>query len=170
MDPNAMRVTEELTSFLPFDKGQRVLNLRCDTGLSSLLLAEKYGVTVYAYHYFGCNGFMLPTLMTFVKKGGQIAVAVSGLKNDFPNGVFPGELQPFRQPGMNFYSPAWWQALWEQTENFRVDTCREMDCMLTAWAGWLQCPNPYAQSDIPMIHAEGGKHFYLVQIIGTVIT
>ena len=218
MGPNAMRVTEELASFLPLRTGMRVLDLGCGMGLSSVLLAKQYNVTVYAadlwisptdnyerfkslgledrviplsvdatkqmpfaegyfdmlvsvdsYHYFGNHTGMLPLLMKFVKKGGQIAIAVPGLKKEFPGGVFPEELQPFWQPDMNFYTTAWWRALWEQAEGFRIDTCREMDCAAQAWADWLQSPNPYAQGDIPMMEAEGGKYYNLVQITGTVL-
>ncbi len=218
MGPNAMRVTEKLASFLPLEEGMRVLDLGCGMGLSSVLLAEKYKVTVFAadlwisptdnhgrfkalglenrviplsvdatkqmpfaegyfdalvsvdaYHYFGCDESVLPNLMPFVKKGGRVAVAVPGLKREFPDGVFPEELQPFWQPDMHFHSTAWWRALWERAEGLRIDTCREMDCMRQAWEDWLQSPNPYAQGDIAMMEAEGGKYYNLVQITGTVL-
>ena len=48
MGPNAMRVTEELCASTNIPKGARILDLGCGTGLSSILLAEKYGATVYA--------------------------------------------------------------------------------------------------------------------------
>lgn len=48
MGPNAMRVTEELARFLPLSPGLRVLDLGCGKGLSSILLAKKYDVTVFA--------------------------------------------------------------------------------------------------------------------------
>ncbi len=48
MGPNAMLIMEELTSFLPLEKGMRVLDLGCGMGISSILLAQKYGVTVFA--------------------------------------------------------------------------------------------------------------------------
>ncbi len=48
MGPNAMRVMEELTASLPIPPGSRVLDLGCGMGLSSVLLAEKYGATVFA--------------------------------------------------------------------------------------------------------------------------
>lgn len=48
MGPNAMRITEEMTSFLPLVPGMRILDLGCGMGLSSILLAEKYDVTVFA--------------------------------------------------------------------------------------------------------------------------
>ncbi|MCC8194243.1 MAG: methyltransferase domain-containing protein [Deltaproteobacteria bacterium] len=48
MGPNAMRITEELASFLPLAPGMRILDLGCGMGISSVLLAEKYGVTVFA--------------------------------------------------------------------------------------------------------------------------
>lgn len=48
MGPNAMRVAEELASFLDINKDMRILDLGCGFGLSSLLLAQKYGVSVVA--------------------------------------------------------------------------------------------------------------------------
>ncbi|MDR2945271.1 MAG: methyltransferase domain-containing protein [Candidatus Adiutrix sp.] len=48
MGPNAMRTMEELTASLPLKAGMRVLDLGCGMGISSILLAEKFGVTVFA--------------------------------------------------------------------------------------------------------------------------
>ncbi len=48
MGPNAMRIMEELTSFLPLSPGMRILDLGCGMGISSILLAKKYDVTVFA--------------------------------------------------------------------------------------------------------------------------
>ncbi len=48
MGPNAMRIMEEMAGFLAFSPGMRVLDLGCGMGISSILLAEKYGATVFA--------------------------------------------------------------------------------------------------------------------------
>jgi cyclopropane fatty-acyl-phospholipid synthase-like methyltransferase len=48
MGPNAMRMAEELTSFLSIAPGMRILDLGCGTGISSVMLAEKYGAVVFA--------------------------------------------------------------------------------------------------------------------------
>ena len=48
MGPNAMRITEELAGRLPIIPGMRILDLGCGTGISSILLAEKHGATVFA--------------------------------------------------------------------------------------------------------------------------
>ena len=48
MGPNAMRITEEMTNSLPISPGMRILDLGCGMGISSILLVEKYDVTVFA--------------------------------------------------------------------------------------------------------------------------
>jgi SAM-dependent methyltransferase len=48
MGPNAMRITEELAEYLPITPGMRILDLGCGMGISSILLAQKHDVTVFA--------------------------------------------------------------------------------------------------------------------------
>ena len=48
MGPNAMRVSEEMASFLNITEDMRILDLGCGCGLSTLLLTQKFNATVFA--------------------------------------------------------------------------------------------------------------------------
>ena len=48
MGPNAMRLSEEMASYLNIEQNMRVLDLGCGRGLSTLLLIQKYAATVFA--------------------------------------------------------------------------------------------------------------------------
>lgn len=48
MGPNALKMVEELTADLDFRPGMRVLDLGCGKGLTSIFLAQEYGVQVFA--------------------------------------------------------------------------------------------------------------------------
>ena len=48
MGPNAIRILEEMIQDLDLKKGMRILDLGCGKGLTSIYLARKYNVTVYA--------------------------------------------------------------------------------------------------------------------------
>ncbi|MEA4971310.1 MAG: methyltransferase domain-containing protein [Candidatus Pelethousia sp.] len=48
MGPNAMRLSEELSSYLSINENMRILDLGCGCGLSTLYLTRKYGASVFA--------------------------------------------------------------------------------------------------------------------------
>ena len=48
MGPNAVKILEEMIKNLDLKEGMRVLDLGCGKGLTSIFLARKFGVTVYA--------------------------------------------------------------------------------------------------------------------------
>jgi len=126
--------------------------------------------TVDAYHYFGDNAEMLPSLIPFVRRGGYIAVAVPGLKYEFGKDV-PAEMQPFWNGEMErtLHSLDWWKDLWKGTEGIEMAVSREMDCCARAWEEWLASYHPIAAEDAEMMEAEGGKYFNLVQLIAKVV-
>ena len=126
-------------------------------------------ISVDAYHYFGVEeDYLTKHLAPLVKKGGQIAVAVPGLKKEFANGV-PAELLPywFDEMTLTLHSCDWWYNLWKTSDSVSIQECKELNCLKEAWQDWLACDNDYARRDIGMMEAEGGKYFNFVSIIAT---
>jgi len=125
-------------------------------------------VCVDAYHYFGAEkDYLTKHLAPLVKRGGEIAVAVPGLKREFADGVVPAELLPYWVENMNFHSCDWWHNLWMLSDLVEIKECREMRCHDQAWKDWLACDNEYARSDIKMMEDEGGNYFNLTMIRAT---
>ncbi|MEN3931321.1 methyltransferase domain-containing protein [Microvirga sp. W0021] len=162
--------TENFSRFSALGLEDQIIPLSVDA-TAQLPFSHNYFDALFsidAYHYFGCNETMLSALLPFVKKGGQIAIAVPGLKEEFRDGI-PSELKPFLPPDANFHSLEWWTDLWSKETGVRLENCREMDCCKRAWDDWLASPNPYAVGDIPMMEAEAGKYFNFVQLVARVL-
>ncbi len=49
MGPNAIMLLDEMTRDIDFKPGMRILDLGCGTGLTSIFMAQEFGVTVIAY-------------------------------------------------------------------------------------------------------------------------
>ena len=125
-------------------------------------------VCIDAYHYFGAEkDYLTKHLAPLVKRGGEIAVAVPGLKREFADGAVPAELLPYWVENMNFHSCNWWHNLWMLSDLVEIKECREMRCHDQAWKDWLACDNEYARRDIKMMEDEGGNYFNLTMIRAT---
>ena len=124
-------------------------------------------ISIDAYHYFGIEpDYLEKHFAPLVKKGGQIAVAVPGLKAEFTDGV-PQGLQPYWCDDMKntLHSREWWQDLWKASASVRIKECKEMKCFKEAWQDWLTCDHDFARKDIGMMDAGGWEHFNLVSMV-----
>ncbi len=124
--------------------------------------------SIDSYHYFGHSPEMLPSLISYVKKGGCIAVAVPGLQREFENGT-PDELKPFLPDNANFYTLNWWKDLCGKVEGIEITDCGKMACCKQTWDEWLTSSNPYAVREREMIKVENGNYFNIIQLIAKII-
>ncbi|HPC89301.1 MAG TPA: methyltransferase domain-containing protein [Methanothrix sp.] len=144
--------TENYQRFKALGLEKRIIPIHAEA--HDLPFAEEYfdmAVCIDAYHYFGAEpDYLGMHLAPLIRRGGEIAVAVPGLKKDFEAGV-PPEMQPFWQENMNLYSCQWWEKLWRASDLTRTRECRELKCCREAWEDWLACDNYYARRDIDMM-------------------
>jgi len=139
--------------------------------------AKRYFDVIFsvgAYNIFSANEEMLPKLISYVKKGGYIAVAFPGLKYDFGDNI-PPEMQPFWDvPDVARYVRGieWWKALWSKTAGIEIISISEQACHDIAWEEYLASRNPSVADekwDLDMMAAENGKYFNTIQLIAKVI-
>jgi cyclopropane fatty-acyl-phospholipid synthase-like methyltransferase len=158
--------TENYERFKDMGLEEKIIPIHAEA--HDLPFAQEFfdvAVCVDAYHYFGVEeDYLTKHLAPLVKRGGQIAVAVPGLKEEFAD-VVPTELRPYWQDDMNLHSCDWWYNLWKASDLVRIKECKELKCCKEAWQDWLLCDNDYARRDIKMMEAEGGNYFNFVSIV-----
>src|SRR5262249_10528496 len=131
-------------------------------------------ISVGAYNIFGENEEMLPKLISYVKKGGHMAVAFPGLKYDFGDNV-PREMQQFwdvPDVARTVRGIEWWKDLWSKAEGIEIVDISEMACHDIAWEEYLANLSPSVEDDkwvLDMMTAEDGKYFNTIQLIAKVL-
>ena len=168
--------TENYERFQSLGVADKIVPLMIDA-TQPLPFAERYFdaiISVGAYNMFGENEEMLPKLISYVKKGGHIAVSIPGLKYDFGDNV-PPEMQQFWDApdvARTVRGIEWWKDLWSKAEGIEIVSISEMACHDIAWEEYLASLNPCVEDDkwdLDMMEAEGGKYFNTIQLIARVI-
>ena len=176
--------------------GQRILDLGCGTGITSLFLARETGAQVFAvdlwcsatdnqkrmeawgvgeqvvplhadandlpfaegyfdavvsidsYHYFAREAsFFKEKVLPFVKSGGQVLIAIPGLKEEFGETV-PKEMTDWAgEEWEYFHSPAWWKKTIGESEQIESVKTWELECFDLAWEEWFATGAEYAVRD-----------------------
>jgi len=166
MDP-----TENYERFQSLGVADKIVPLILDA-TQPLPFAKYYFDVIFsvgAYNIFGDNEEMLPKLVSYVKKGGYIAVAFPGLKYDFGDNV-PPEMQPFwdvPEVAKTVRGIEWWKDLFSKAEDIEIVNISEMACHDIAWKEYLAVEEDKWVQD--MMKAEDGKYFNTIQLIAKVI-
>ena len=122
---------------------------------------------VDSFPYFGTDDLYLPYLAQFVKPGGPIAVAGSGLVQEI-DGPLPVYLQAWWTQD-NFWcahSAAWWRRHWEQTGIMDIALADTMPDGWQCWRDWLRVIAPENTTEIQVLEADRGRYLGYVRFVG----
>ena len=95
-------------------------------------------VSVDSYHYFGAADLYLDYFVRFVKKGGQIGIAVPGAMQSFDGGIpehLNGLFGASNHELYTFHTASWWRHLWGRTPHLDVEVA---DVLEDGWKDWLR--------------------------------
>ncbi|MCL2764741.1 MAG: methyltransferase domain-containing protein [Treponema sp.] len=167
--------TENYERFQSLGIADKIVPLMLDA-TQPLPFAKRYFDVIFsvgAYNIFGDNEEMLPNLISYVKKGGYIAVAFPGLKYDFGVNV-PPEMQSFwdvPEVAKTVRGIEWWKNLFSKAAGIEIVNISEMACHDIAWKEYLASINPCGEDKwtLDMMAAEDGKYFNTIQLIAKVI-
>ena len=127
-------------------------------------------VSIDSYYYFGTEpDFMDAKIAQLIKKGGTIAIAFPGVKNEL-NGMLPDEMLPSwaevkDEVFKTFHSIQWWKDLLSKSKEIEIESIQEMGCFEECWQDWLSCEHQYAINDRLSMEAGAGKYMNLIAII-----
>lgn len=120
-----------------------------------------------SYNYFGRNPEYLDVkLLPYIKKGGYIYLAITGMKEDL-HANLPAELLLSWTPEQMDYIQdiGYWAGIFEQSKGAEILEIREMDSNEEVWADWLKQENEYAVGDRKAMEAGGGKYMNFIKVV-----
>ena len=124
-------------------------------------------VSIDSYHYFGRDPrFLDEKLLPFVRSGGEVCIAIPGMKRDLHDHL-PQELLLSWTPEdlETMHDVSYWRAMAEGSRDAQVLAVREMQSMEEVWSDWLRQENPYAVGDRKSMGAGAGKYLNFIEIV-----
>ena len=122
-------------------------------------------VCLDAYMYFGTDDLYLANLLRFLKPGGRIGVAMSGLIEELPDEV-PAHLNGWWTHDMRcLHSAPWWRRHWSRTGLVEVEVADTMDDGWQRWLEWQRFLCPDNAAEIAAIEADRGRWLGYVRAV-----
>lgn len=120
-------------------------------------------VSVDSYNYFGRAEGVIDRVARHVRPGGQILLAVPGLKQPLTDAAMELFGLSWTCEQMEYLQTcAWWRDLMGRARTVRLDAVEEMACFDDAWDAWLTCDNEYARGDRAAMEAGAGALMNLI--------
>lgn len=124
-------------------------------------------VSIDSFMYFGTDDRFIPSLARFVKPGGQIGIALSGLTYEMADSV-PDHLRDWwtqYQP-WGFHSADWWARHWGRSGVIDVEVADMLADGWRFWLEWLRQVLPDNAVAISTLEADAGRHLGYVRAVG----
>lgn len=123
-------------------------------------------VSIDSFIYYGTDDLYLNEIARFVKPGGPIAIAGSGLTHEF-EGALPDHLRAWWTPNLwSLHSATWWRRHWERTGIMDIDLAETMPDGWQLWLDWLNLVAPGNAAEINALEADRGACLGYVRLVG----
>ena len=123
-------------------------------------------VCLDSFPYYGTDDLYLNYLARFVKPGGQVGIAGSGLMREI-EGPVPEHLREWWTPDLAcLHSPAWWRRHWERTGIVEVEVSDAMADGWLVWLDWHRLIAPGNHQEIAALEADRGNYLGYVRSVG----
>ena len=124
-------------------------------------------VCVDSYNYFGRDpAYLDEKLLPFVKSGGWIYAAVTGMKKDCHDNIPEVLLRSWNAEQLDYIHDAqWWRNMVSQSRDCEVVSVHEMRSNAEVWSDWLRQDNEYAVGDRATMEHGGLDYMNFVAIV-----
>jgi SAM-dependent methyltransferase len=123
-------------------------------------------VCIDAFPYYGTDDLYLNYLARFVKPGGQIGIAGSGLMREI-EGPVPEHLREWwTHDNWCLHSASWWRRHWERTGYIDVECVDTMKDGWRVWLDWHRVIAPDNHAEIKALEADRGEYLGYVRTVG----
>lgn len=123
-------------------------------------------VSIDSFVYYGTDDRYLNYLARFLKPGGAIGIAGTGLMQELEDAV-PEHLREWWEHGMwCLHSAPWWKRHWERSGIVSVEVADHMPEGWKEWLEWQRTICPENVTEIQTVEADAGRYLGYVRVIG----
>ena len=162
--------------FSPTENGQRIRDAGVDDGVFPIhadarslpFAAEFFDVIVCldSFMYYGTDDLYLNYVARFLKPGGFVGIAGSGLMREI-EGPVPEHLREWWTPDLwCLHSASWWRRHWERTGLIDIECAESMPDGWQVWLNWHRVIAPDNAAEIKALEADHGSHLGYIRVVG----
>lgn len=163
--------------FSPSENFQRIKDAGVEDGVfpihadaRSLPFATEFFdaiVAVDSYMYFGTDDLYINSLGRFVKPGGQVGIAMSGLTHETGSGIPDHLIDWWRQDHLwSLHTANWWCRRLGRGGVLDVEIADTLDNGCQYWLESLRAVAPQNQTEITALEADAGRHIGYIRVTG----
>jgi SAM-dependent methyltransferase len=121
-------------------------------------------VSIDSFPYYGTDDLYLVSICRYLKPGGQLGIAGSGLVQEFDGGV-PDHLRQWWTPDLwCLHSASWWKRHWERPGIVDTISADLMPDGCGVWLEWHKVIAPGNAAEIQALEADGGRYLGYVRV------